>query len=102
MSESLAQALATTVLYGGNADFIEDLYQRYLKDWGSVDPAWARYFEGLKAGSATEADHRQIRELLSAKMQAPAVAGGHSANPVAEAASAKQAAVSRLIQVYAN
>src|SRR5580658_5350694 len=102
MSESLAQALATTVLYGGNADFIEDLYQRYLKDSGSVDPAWARYFEGLKAGSATEADHRQIRELLSAKMQAPAVAGGHSANPVAEAASAKQAAVSRLIQVYAN
>jgi 2-oxoglutarate dehydrogenase E1 component len=102
MSESLAQALATTVLYGGNADFIEDLYQRYLKDSGSVDPAWARYFEGLKAGSATEADHSQIRELLSAKMQAPAVAGGHSANPVAEAASAKQAAVSRLIQVYAN
>jgi 2-oxoglutarate dehydrogenase E1 component len=102
MSESLAEALATTVLYGGNADFIEDLYQRYLKDSGSVDPAWARYFEGLKAGSATEADHSQIRELLSAKMQAPAVAGGHSANPVAEAASAKQAAVSRLIQVYAN
>jgi len=102
MSESLADRLATTVLYGGNADFIEDLYQRYLKDPGSVDPAWARYFEGLKAGSAAEADHRQIRESLSAKLQAPAAAGGRAGNPVAEAASAKQAAVSRLIQVYAN
>jgi 2-oxoglutarate dehydrogenase E1 component len=102
MSESLAQSLATTALYGGNADFIEDLYQRYLKDPGSVDPAWARYFEGLKAGSAAEADHGQIRERLSAKLQAQAVGGGRGANTVAEAASAKQAAVSRLIQVYAN
>jgi len=102
MSESLAQSLATTPLYGGNADYIEDLYQRYLKDNGSVDPAWARYFEGLKAGSAAEADHRDIRERLSVKLQGPAAAGGRGANPVTEAASAKQAAVSRLIQVYAN
>jgi 2-oxoglutarate dehydrogenase E1 component len=102
MSESLAQALATTALYGGNADFIEELYQRYLKEPESVGPDWARYFQGLKAGSAVEADHSQIRELLSAKLQAPAAPGSRGANPVAEAASAKQAAVSRLIQVYAN
>ncbi|MGO9426645.1 MAG: 2-oxoglutarate dehydrogenase E1 component [Steroidobacteraceae bacterium] len=109
MSESLADQLASTALYGANADFIEDLYEQYLKDPKAVDPAWARYFKALTPGSAGEPDHRQIRALLAAKLQKPtavgaaAVAGGAGcAKPTAEVASAKQAAVSRLIQIYAN
>ncbi len=107
MSESLADQLASTALYGGNADFIEDLYERYLKDSNAVDPAWARYFQALTPVSAGEPDHRQIRALLAAKLQKPAGAaagagGAGCRTPTAEVASAKQAAVSRLIQIYAN
>jgi 2-oxoglutarate dehydrogenase complex dehydrogenase (E1) component-like enzyme len=32
MSKSLADQLATTALSGGNAGFIEDLYEQFLKD----------------------------------------------------------------------
>ena len=48
MSQSLADQLATTALSGGNAGFIEDLYEQFLKDPAAVDPAWARYFSGLQ------------------------------------------------------
>src|SRR6202453_341995 len=107
MSESLADQFATTALYGGNADFVEDLYEQFLKDPASVEPGWARYFAGLTAGASASAraggSHRQIRERLAAQLQrpvpgSPPAAGGD----LAGAASAKQAAVSRLIQVYAN
>ncbi len=101
MSDSLADQLATTALYGGNADFLEDLYQQFLKDPQAVDPTWAAYFKDLKRGSPGEIDHREIREQLSNRLKEPS-RNAAAASPVRDVASAKQAAVSRLIQVYAN
>jgi 2-oxoglutarate dehydrogenase E1 component len=101
MSQSLADQLAASALSAGNAGFIEDLYERYLKDPNAVGPQWRACFGGLQAGAAGEVAHSPIRESLLARMQsAPAprpAAGRESAG-----ASAKQGAVSRLIQVYAN
>ncbi len=103
MSESLADQLAATALFGGNADFIEELYAQFLKDPKSVDPGWSRYFQGLKAAGASEADHRAIREKLLQRLQLKKAAGANGVTSgAAEAASAKQGAVSRLTQVYAN
>src|ERR1700676_581372 len=99
MSQSLADQLATTALSGGNAGFIEDLYEQFLRDPGGVDPAWREYFKGL-AGSGGDIAHGPIRERLLSSVQnppTPATAPSQSAG-----ASAKQGAVSRLIQVYAN
>jgi 2-oxoglutarate dehydrogenase E1 component len=101
MSQSLAEQLATTALSGGNAGFIEDLYEQFLRDPSGVDPAWAAYFRRLQAGATGEVAHTPIRERLSARLQLPpAQRAAQSAEP--GGASAKQGAVSRLIQVYAN
>jgi 2-oxoglutarate dehydrogenase E1 component len=109
MSDSLADQFASTALYAGNADFVEDLYEQFLKDPGSVEPGWAGYFARLAAGAAaertgSESSHRQMRERLAARLQKPAADAASSppAGELAGAASAKQAAVSRLIQVHAN
>src|SRR5216683_510930 len=101
MSQSLAQALATTALSGGNAGFIEDLYEQFLRDPNGVDPTWAAYFSRLQDGTKGEVAHTPIRERLLARLNRPPTHGG---GPSAESggASAKQGAVSRLIQVYAN
>ncbi len=99
MSQSLADQLATTALSGGNAGYIEDLYEQYLKDPGSVDPTWRQYFKDLPAGPSGEA-HSAIRERLLARLRQPASGGADAAR--SGGASAKQGAVSRLIQVYAN
>jgi 2-oxoglutarate dehydrogenase E1 component len=100
MSQSLADQLATTALSGGNAGFIEDLYEQFLRDPGSLDPAWVSYFKGLP-GSGGEIAHGPIRERLLARAQRPAAAASQ-APAASDGASAKQGAVSRLIQVYAN
>jgi 2-oxoglutarate dehydrogenase E1 component len=100
MSQSLADQLATTALSGGNAGFIEDLYEQFLKDPAAVDPAWASYFRTLKGTSLNEVAHGEVRERLLTRQAAK---GPAQATPASnDAASAKQGAVSRLIQVYAN
>ena len=38
----------TSFLYGGNADYVEDLYARYEADPGSVDAEWQAFFRSLK------------------------------------------------------
>ncbi len=100
MSNSLADQLATTALSGGNAGFIEDLYDLFLKDPNAVDPKWAEYFRRLQAGAVGEVGHGAIRERLEAHFARPVRPSAQGTE--AGGASAKQGAVSRLIQVYAN
>src|ERR1700737_3433638 len=101
MSQTLDDQLATTALSGGNAAFIEDLYEQVLRDPNGVGPTWAAYFRGLQGGAAGEVAHTPIRERLLARLKLPPTrSGGQSAE--SRGASAKQGAVSRLIQVYAN
>jgi 2-oxoglutarate dehydrogenase E1 component len=100
MSQSLADQLATTALSGGNAGFIEDLYEQFLRDPSGLEPAWREYFAGLQ-GPGGDIAHGPIRERLLARASqppTPAVASGKAS----DGASAKQGAVSRLIQVYMN
>src|SRR5580698_2856269 len=99
MSQSLADQLAASALSGGNAGFIEDLYEQFLKDPAGVDPAWAAYFSRLQGGAA-EVAHGPIRERLLARARQPRSTGTPRSD--SGGASAKQGAVSRLIQVYAN
>jgi 2-oxoglutarate dehydrogenase E1 component len=101
MNQSLADQFATTMLYGGNADFIEGLYEQFLHDPGSVDPVWRTYFATLSAGSKHEVAHGPIREQLATLNRAKG--GGAGRNGAApDESGAKQGAVSRLIQVYAH
>jgi len=103
MSQSLADQLASTALSGGNAAFIEELYEQFLRDPKSVEPAWAAYFANLVGRAHGEVAHTPIRERLAAGVKAPPPSGSPGADGRDRgAASAKQAAVSRLIQVYAN
>jgi 2-oxoglutarate dehydrogenase E1 component len=101
MSQSLADQLATTALSGGNADFIEHLYEKFLQDPAAVDPVWSAYFATLKGSSAHEVAHGELRARLASRQERPPMAASVTAG-ASQVASAKQGAVSRLIQVYAN
>ena len=54
-------------LYSANASFIEDLYESYLTDPGSIDAGWRQYFDDLqnsgKAGSR-DVPHSPIRKAF--------------------------------------
>ena len=102
MSDSLKEQYASTPLFGGNASAVEAFYEQYLQDPASVPAAWRDYFDTLGA-SETEVAHSAIREGLlqeardgGRRKTRVAAKGGPGAAP----SSQKQAAVSRLIQVY--
>jgi len=95
--------LEPTPLYGGNAAYLEELYERYLTDPSSVPDTWRRYFDGLSPSLAGERSHGALRRQLIERARAPhAPAPASAPTDASAAANAKQAAVSRLIQIWTN
>ena len=92
--------LEPTPLFGGNADFLDSLYEQYLRNPGSVEPQWREYFERLAPAVGSEPSHSAIRSAIADRArQAPVAlvaAEGQDGN------NAKQGAVSRLIQIWVN
>lgn len=95
--------LESSPLDAGNAAYLESLYEQYLADAASVPPRWRDYFANLSPSSTSKAvndvAHSPIREAVAkrARENGPTIAA-----PTNNDASAKQGAVSRLIQIYAN
>ena len=92
--------LEHTPLFGGNADYLDSLYEQYLRNPGSVEPRWREYFERLAPAVGSEPSHTAIRSAIAERArQAPvalAAPDGQDSN------NAKQGAVSRLIQIWVN
>lgn len=104
MQESVMQRMWNSAyLSGGNASYVEELYELYLHDPNAVPEEWRTYFDKLPAESgsvSTDVAHSTIREqfILLGKNQ-------HRAQPVAAGAVSsayekKQVEVLRLIQAY--
>src|ERR1700760_4915377 len=96
--------LEPTPLYGGNADFLEALYEQYLRDPSSVDERWRSYFERIAPPTAvSDRPHGPIPAQIAERAKAPRTATAASAAGAAVPEdAAKQAAVSRLIQIWTN
>jgi len=107
MATSLRELLASTPLSGGNAPYVEALYEQFLSDPQSVEPAWRDYFQhlqdGLKLrdGAAAEQIHSAVQAGIVKRASAPRLASA-AAGTLSGDAAAKQGAVSRLVQIYAN
>jgi 2-oxoglutarate dehydrogenase E1 component len=101
MSNSLKEQLASTPLFGGSASAVEQFYEQYLEDPDSVPSSWRGYFESLGDPQA-EVVHSKIRsDLLSEASEGHSRRrAGRGGRKQGVSAGAKQAAVSRLIQVY--
>jgi 2-oxoglutarate dehydrogenase E1 component len=76
----------TSFLSGGNAEFIAELYTRYLEDPASVDPSWRRFFAdiaddpaAIRAERAGPAWARPLPPILAPETAAPAAAPANGA-----------------------
>jgi 2-oxoglutarate dehydrogenase E1 component len=101
MGKSLKDRYATTPLFGGNAADVEALYEEFLHDSDSVPEGWRQFFRSLGDGQA-EIPHGPIRERLLNQSHASGstLSNVASVGTSVASATAKQAAVSRMIQVY--
>jgi len=82
-------------LYGSNAPFIEELYERYLSDPGSVDAQWRAYFDELRGG-APDVAHGPVVESFVEMARNRRVAGAM----VDATTMHKQVLVLRMISKY--
>ena len=74
MQESVMQRMWDSAhLSGGNAAYVEELYELYLHDPNAVPEEWRTYFQKLPSGGSASADvsHSTIRDhfVLLAKNQ---------------------------------
>jgi len=56
----LKQFAQSSQLAGGNAAYIEDLYEQYLVSPDSVDPKWKSYFDGFQGREAGDVPHSAV------------------------------------------
>jgi 2-oxoglutarate dehydrogenase E1 component len=95
--------LEPTPLFGGNAAFLDALYEQYLRDPASVEDKWRRYFDSLPGPKGAERSQEPIQAALAERASLRPAGSGRQARQDADSGvNAKQAAVSRLIQIWTN
>jgi len=100
MSALLNLFKTSSAFYGGNAAFIEDLYERFLSDPASVDEAWRKRFEQLHQDAANEIPHGPVRENFARMGREPVGRAGQAGQCLSPAAAEQQAAVLRFINAF--
>ncbi|SDH65841.1 2-oxoglutarate dehydrogenase E1 component [Pseudomonas abietaniphila] len=103
MQESVMQRMWNSAhLSGGNAAYVEELYELYLHDPNAVPEEWRTYFQTLPAddSTATDVSHSTVRDhfVLLGKNQRRAQPV--SAGSVSSEHEKKQVEVLRLIQAF--
>jgi 2-oxoglutarate dehydrogenase E1 component len=94
----IKQFLQTSHISGGNAAFVELLYERYLVDPTCVDPAWKAYFDELGGREHGDVPHGPIMEQVAraGRQRRGIVAAAAADNEAAR----KQGAVLKLVTAY--
>ncbi len=100
----MQQYRASSHLFGGNAPYVEDMYEAYLDNPGSVTDAWRAYFDALQNVPATDGStardvaHAPVVESFAQRAKANAF--GNKASSADLAVARKQVHVQSLIAAY--
>ncbi|HZV93929.1 MAG TPA: 2-oxoglutarate dehydrogenase E1 component, partial [Caldimonas sp.] len=104
MSEMMQESRANSYLFGGNAPYVEELYEAYLDNPGSVPDNWRSYFDALQNVPATDGssgrDIAHAPVIESFAQRAKANAFGNKASGDELAVARKQVYVQTLIAAY--
>ena len=95
---------ANSHLYGGNAPYVEEMYEAYLDNPGSVPENWRSYFDALQhlpaVDGSDERDMAHAPVVESFAQRAKANAFGSKASSADLAVARKQVHVQSLIAAY--
>ncbi|HEX6928822.1 MAG TPA: thiamine pyrophosphate-dependent enzyme, partial [Gammaproteobacteria bacterium] len=105
MNDTYEQQLRSSLFSGGNAAYLEELYEQYLEDPDSLSDGWKDFFHGFLAAMPVDASrggdvpHGPIVAEFRRRANAPRMAAA-SAGGIDAALIEKQAAVMRLIEAF--
>jgi 2-oxoglutarate dehydrogenase E1 component len=100
----MQQFLSNSYLFGGNAPYVEELYESYLDNPGSVPENWRTYFDRLQNVAAVDGSeardiaHAPVVESFAQRAKANAFALKASSTDLAVAR--KQVHVQTLVAAY--
>jgi 2-oxoglutarate dehydrogenase E1 component len=100
----MEQNRSNSYLFGGNAPYVEEMYEAYLENPGSVPDTWRAYFDALQNVPATDGSdsrdvpHAPVIESFAQRAKANAFAVKASSTDLAIAR--KQVHVQSLIAAY--
>ena len=100
----MQQSRSNSYLFGGNAPYVEEMYEAYLDNPGSVPDNWRTYFDALQHVPATDGSeardvaHAPVIESFAQRAKANAFAAKASSADLAVAR--KQVHVQSLIAAY--
>jgi 2-oxoglutarate dehydrogenase E1 component len=97
VTSSIKQFQQSSHISGSNASFVEDLYEQYLLDPGSVTAAWKAYFDGLRGREAGDVPHSAIiaQVARAARERRPAAGGA-----IDDEAARQQGGVRKLVTAF--
>src|SRR6478609_2980351 len=102
----MQESRANSYLFGGNAPYVEELYEAYLDNPGSVPDSWRSYFDALQHVPATDgSESRDVAHapvIESFAQRAKANAFGNKASGADLAVARKQVHVQSLSAAYRN
>ena len=75
MDSLIKQFSRSSQLSGGNAGYIEDLYEQYLVDADSVGAQWKAYFDAFQGRQAGDVPHSAVMAQVQQAAKAGARAG---------------------------
>ena len=93
MESSIKQFLKSSQLSGGNAAFIEELYEQYLANPDSLPAQWRNYFESLQGSG--DVPHSAVLAAVQAQARQARFSSGGD-----EEMALKQTAVGKLVTAY--
>ncbi|MBT9493690.1 MAG: 2-oxoglutarate dehydrogenase E1 component, partial [Paucibacter sp.] len=100
----MQQHRSNSYLFGGNAPYVEEMYEAYLDNPASVSDTWRSYFDALQNVPATDgSDARDVPHapvIESFAQRAKANAFGNKASSADLAVARKQVHVQSLIAAY--
>src|SRR5438034_714288 len=103
MATVMRQFLDNSYLYGANASFIEDLYEKYLVNPQSVAEAWREYFDRIQVlpgSAAKDVAHAPVVESFVQRAKAGQL-GGQARTLPAEPVTPERLQVAALLLVTA-
>ena len=99
MSKLIKLFQDSSSLYGSNANFIEDMYERFLEDPESVESSWQEHFKTIHQGVDYETPHSPVVERF-AQLAVKSPSRLAALQGFTQESVQKQSAVARLINHY--
>jgi 2-oxoglutarate dehydrogenase E1 component len=98
VSSVLKQFQQSSLLAGGNADYVESQYEAWLENPASVSAEWGKYFDTFKGREAGDVPHSLVRERIEVAAKLAPRLGPSTV--VSDAYSESQGGVRKLVTAY--